>query len=61
MQKINYYVILPGFQTQQVSLITTVLDTKIYPTLERVRLYDFRSDVEVDLKHLKTTLGMSLH
>lgn len=60
VREIYYYIIIPGFRTQQVSLITTLLDKKDYPTLELVRLYDFRWDVEVNLKHLKTTLGMDI-
>lgn len=48
------------FGRERVSLITTLLDTKIYPPLELVRLYDSRWDVEVDLKHLKSTLGMDV-
>lgn len=60
VREIYYYIIIPGFRTQRVSLITTLLDTKTYPTLEIVRLYDKRWDVELDLKHLKTTLGMDV-
>lgn len=60
VREINYYIIIPGFRTQQVSLITTLLDTKTYPTLEFVALYGLRWNVEVDLKHLKTTLGMDV-
>ena len=41
-------------------LITTLLDKTTYPTLEIVRLYDKRWDVELDLRHLKTTLGMDV-
>jgi hypothetical protein len=60
VREIYYYIIIPGFRTTSVSLITTLLDTEIYPTLELVRLYDLRWDVEVDLKHLKSTLGMDV-
>lgn len=60
VREIYYYVIIPGFRTQQISLITTLLDTTTYPILQIVRLYDNRWDVEVDLKHLKTTLGMDV-
>jgi Transposase DDE domain/Insertion element 4 transposase N-terminal len=60
VREINYYIIIPGFRTTSVSLITTLLDTKTYPTLEFVRLYGLRWDVEVDLKHLKTSLGMDV-
>lgn len=60
VREIYYYIIIPGFRTQQVSLITTLLDTETYPTLEIVKLYDDRWDVEVNLKHLKSTLGMEV-
>ena len=60
VREIYYYIIIPGFRTQQISLITTLLDAKIYPTLELVRLYGLRWDVEVNLKHLKSTLGMDV-
>ena len=60
VREIYYYVSIPGFRTQQVSLITTLLDTQTYPTLEIVQLYGYRWDVELDLKHLKTTLGMEV-
>jgi hypothetical protein len=60
VREIYYYIFIPGFRTQQVSLITTLLDTKTYPSLEIVKLYGFRWEVEVNLKHLKTTLGMDV-
>lgn len=60
VREIYYHTIIPGFRTQQVSLITTLLDTQTYPTLEIVRLYEHRWDIELDLRHLKTTLGMDI-
>jgi hypothetical protein len=60
VREIFYYIVIPGFRTQRVSLITTLLDKTTYPTLEIVRLYGQRWDVELDLKHLKTTLGMDI-
>lgn len=60
VREIYFYILIPGFRTKQVSLITTLLDTKTYSTLDIVRLYDERWDVELDLKHLKTTLGMDI-
>jgi hypothetical protein len=60
VREIYYYIVIPGYRTARVSLITTLLDKEIYPTLEIVRLYYKRWDVELDLRHLKTTLGMDV-
>ncbi|WP_375515990.1 IS4 family transposase, partial [uncultured Nostoc sp.] len=60
VREIYYYIVIPGFRTQRVSLITTLLDKTTYSTLEVVGLYGKRWDVELDLRHLKTTLGMDV-
>jgi Transposase DDE domain len=60
VREIYYYILIPGFRTQTVSLITTLLEQNIYPTLKIVRLYYQRWQVELDLKHLKTTLDMDV-
>ncbi len=60
VREIYYYIVIPGFRTQQVSLITTLLDKSSYSTLAIVGLYRQRWDVELDLRHLKTTLGMDV-
>lgn len=38
VREVHYYIAIPGFRTQQVSLITTLLDAKAYSTLELVKL-----------------------
>ncbi len=60
VREIYYYIVILGFRTGRVSLITTLLDTTTYPTLEIVEIYGKRWDVELDLRHLKTTLGMDV-
>jgi hypothetical protein len=60
VREIYYYIIIPGFPTQRVSLITTLLDKIAYSSLEIVELYGKRWDVELDLRHLKSTLGMDV-
>lgn len=60
VREIYYYIIIPGFRTQRVSLITTLLDKIAYSSLEIVELYGKRWDVELDLRHLKSTLGMDV-
>ena len=60
VREIYYYIFIPGFRTERVSLITTLLDKTIYSTLDIVGLYGKRWDVELDLRHIKTTLGMDV-
>ena len=60
VREIYYYVVIPGFRTQRVSLITTLLDRVAYPSLKIVQLYGERWQVELDLRHLKTTMGMDV-
>jgi len=60
VREIYYYIVIPGFRTARVSLITTLLDNTTYSTLAIVGLYGQRWDVELDLRHLKATLGMDV-
>lgn len=60
VREIYYYIVIPGFRTERVSLITTLLDKATYSTLDIVGLYGQRWDVELDLRHIKTTLGMDV-
>lgn len=57
---IKYYIPSPGFRTKSVILATTLLDSKVYPTTEIMRLYGQRWQVELDLRHLKTTLDLDI-
>ena len=57
---IKYYIPSPGFRTKSVVLATTLLDSKVYSTTEIIRLYGQRWQVELDLRHLKTTLDMDV-
>lgn len=60
VREVHYYIAIPGFRTKQVTLITTLLDANAYPPTQLVKLYGFRWEVELDLKHLKTSLGMDV-
>jgi hypothetical protein len=48
----------PGFRPRDLYLFTTLTDDSLYPVLELVQLYTRRWDVELDLRHVKTTLDM---
>ena len=60
LREVHYYIAIPGFRTKQVTLVTTLLDAVAYPIEKLMRLYSSRWEVELDLKHLKTTLGMDV-
>jgi hypothetical protein len=60
LREVHYYIFIPGFRTQQVTLITTLLDANVYSWQELLKIYEFRWQVELDLKHIKTTLGMDV-
>ncbi len=60
VRQIHYYICIPGRRTKQVTLITTLLDEEIYPKLEILKLYELRWEAELNLRHLKTSLGMDI-
>lgn len=47
-----------GFRSRKVILVTTLLDRKKYPPQALAELYRRRWDMELSLRHLKTTLQM---
>ena len=50
----------PGFRPATLTVATTLLDPELYPADELIALRIRRWDVETDLRHLKTTLGMEV-
>jgi hypothetical protein len=60
VRECRYEVTRPGFRVRTVTLVTTLLDAEVYPAEELASLYLRRWEVETDLAHLKTTLGMDV-
>lgn len=58
VREVRFWVEQPGFRTQEIIVVTTLLDPKTISKQDLAALYLLRWQVEVDLKHLKTTLGM---
>ena len=58
VRDLRYGVTQRGYRTQQVTLVTTLLDAQRYPATELAALYHRRWQAEVNLRHLKDTLGM---
>jgi hypothetical protein len=49
-----------GFRSRRVTLVTTLLDPKLFPARDLVGLYARRWRLELCLRDLKTTLGMEV-
>lgn len=60
MRELRYQVSRPGFRTTEVTLVTTLLDPKVYPKEELAGLYGTRWSIETNLRHLKQTMGMGV-
>lgn len=57
---IHYKIEEPGFRTKEVTLVTTLLDTKRYPDKAIIELYLRRWQVELNFRDIKTTLGLDV-
>lgn len=60
VREIRYRVEVKGFRTQEVTLASTLLDADEYPAEALADLYFQRWDVELDFRHLKTTMQMDV-
>jgi hypothetical protein len=60
VRELRYEVGRPGFRTRTVTLVTTLLDAELYPLEALANLYGVRWRVELNLRHLKTTMKMDV-
>lgn len=60
VRELRYAIGRPGFRTQQVTLVTTLLDATAYPADSLAELYGSRWRVEQDLRDLKQTMRMDV-
>ena len=60
VREIRYRIHRKGYRTRHVTLVTTLLDPRVYPKGELTRLDDARWQIETDLLALKQTLGMDV-
>lgn len=58
LRQVSFRVKRKGFRTKEVMLITTLTDAEAYPAGELAELYARRWEVELDFRHLKTTLNL---
>ncbi len=59
-RELRYQVGRPGYRTRTVTLVTTLLDAALYPLEAVAELYGTRWRVELNLRHLKTTMKMDV-
>ncbi len=60
LRQIKVTVNEPGFRTESLYIITTLLDPITYPAHEIAELYLQRWDVELFFRDIKTTMGMDV-
>ena len=60
LRELRYLTGRVGFRSQVVVLVTTLLDAEKYPAMELAELYARRWQVEINFRHLKTTLKMEV-
>lgn len=60
VRELRYRVAQAGFRTQTVTLVTTLLEVDLYPADALAELYQMRWQVEINLRHLKQTMGLEV-
>jgi len=60
VREVRVHVTIKGFRTDIVEVVTTLLDAQTYKASALAQLYRMRWHAELDLRSLKTTLGMDV-
>ena len=58
IRELKCAIIRKGFRTKTIILVTTLLDPVEYPKEELAQVFGLRWQVELDLRHIKTTMNM---
>lgn len=58
VRMVRFALVVPGYRTKSVTLITTLLDPALYPAAELARLYARRWRIELWFRDIKTSMGM---
>lgn len=57
---IKFQCSVPGFRTREITLVTTLKDPEKFPKEELMALYRLRWNIEINLRHIKSTLEMDV-
>jgi hypothetical protein len=60
VRELRFSVRIPGRRSRVITVVTTLRDPRKYPAKELARLYEKRWQVEINLRHLKQTLGLDV-
>ena len=60
VRELRYTIEKKGFRVKHVTLVTTLLDQQIYSLPEIAALFRRRWEIETNLAHIKTTMGMEV-
>ncbi len=60
VRMVRFTLAVPGYRTQSVTLITTLLDPELFPAGELAQLYARRWRIELWFRDLKTSMGMEV-
>jgi DDE family transposase len=60
VRELRYRTFQRGHRTHIITLVTSLLDPQAYPAQELAKLYLSRWQIEVNFRHLKTTMGMEV-
>jgi Transposase DDE domain len=60
VRELRYLTPQRGFRTRVITLVTTLLDVEAYPAAALAELYLGRWQIELNFRHLKTTMGMEI-
>lgn len=60
IRELRYRVARPGFRVREVTLATTLYDSKLYPVEQLAAAYGLRWTIETGFAHLRTTMKMDV-
>ena len=60
VRELRYRVQRKGFRTREVTVVTTLLDSEKYSAEAIAELYGFRWEIELNFRHIKTTMKMDI-
>jgi hypothetical protein len=60
VRELRFRVRVPGCRVREITVVTTLLDPRRYTAKALAKVYELRWQVEINLRHLKTTLKMDV-